>query len=83
MLVAVPPLAISVVLTIAGVSYSRSIEAIVVGRVLRSALGAVAGRRAGLTVVPLVLSITYGLLLGSTILVLQALLQPGHRPFRP
>jgi hypothetical protein len=33
--------------------------------------------------ISVVLSIAYGLLLGSTILVLQALLQPGHRPFRP
>jgi hypothetical protein len=31
----------------------------------------------------LVLSIASGLVLGGIILVLQALLQPGHEPFRP
>jgi hypothetical protein len=38
---------------------------------------------AGLTGWALVLSISYGLLLGGIILVLQALLQPGQEPFRP
>ena len=45
--------------------------------------GGVAARRAGLTGWALVLSISYGLLLGGIILVLQALLQPGQEPFRP
>ncbi len=45
--------------------------------------GGVAGRRAGLSGWALVLSILSGLFLGGIILVLQALLQPGHEPFRP
>jgi hypothetical protein len=84
LLVAVPPLAILVVLTIAGVSYTRIIQVIVLTGVLSLGVwGGVAGRRAGLTGWALVLPIAYGLLLGGTILVLQALLQPGHDPFRP
>jgi hypothetical protein len=84
LLIAVPPLAILVVLTIAGVSYSRIIQVIVLTGVLSLGVwGGVAGRRAGLTGWALALSIAYGLLLGAIILVLQALLQPGHEPFRP
>ena len=84
LLVAVPPLAILVVLTIAGVSYTRIIQVIVLTGVLSLGVwGGVAGRRAGVTGWALVVPIAYGLLLGSIILVLQALLQPGHQPFRP
>ena len=84
LLVAVPPLAILLVLTMAGVSYSRIIQVIVLTGVLSLGVwGGVAGRRAGLTGWPLVLSIAYGLVLGATILVLQAVLQPGNDPFRP
>ena len=84
LLIAVPPLVILVVLTIAGVSYSRIIQVIVVGGVLSLGVwGGAAGRRAGLTGWALVLSVAYGLLLGGIILVLQAVLQPGPDFFRP
>ena len=84
LLVAVLPLAILVVLTIADVSYTRIIQVIVLTGVLSLGVwGGVAGRRAGLTGWALVLSIAYGLLLGGIILVFQAFLQPGHNPFRP
>jgi hypothetical protein len=42
--------------------------------------GGPAGRAERLAVV---FSIVYGLFLGGIILVLQALLQPGHQPVRP
>jgi hypothetical protein len=84
LLVAVPPLAILVVLTIAGLSYPRIIQVIVLTGVLSLGVwGGVAGRRAGLTGWSLVISIAYGLVVGAVILVFQALLQPGHDPFRP
>jgi len=84
LLVAVPPLAILVVLTIAGVSYSRTIQVIVLcGVVSLGVWGGVAGRRAGLTGWALTLSIAYGLMPGGIVLALQALLQPGQNPFRP
>ena len=84
LLIAVPPLVILVVLTVAGVSYTRIIQVIVLIGVLSFGVwGGVAGRRAGMTGWALVLSIAYGLLLGGIILALQALLQPGREPFRP
>ena len=84
LLVAVPPLAILVVLTMAGVSYSRTIQVIVLcGVVSLGVWGGVAGRRAGLTGWALTLSIAYGLMLRGIVLALQALLQPGQNPFRP
>ena len=84
LLVAVPPLAILVVLAIAGISYARIIQVIVLTGVLSLGVwGGVAGRRAGVTGWALVLPIAYGLLLGGIILALQAFLQPGHEPFRP
>jgi hypothetical protein len=84
LLIPVLPLAILVVLAIAGVSYARIIQVIVLAGVLSLGFwGGVAGRRAGLTGWALALSIAYGLLLGGIILVLQAMLQPGREPFRP
>jgi hypothetical protein len=84
LLIPVPPLAILVVLAIAGVSYTRIIQVIVLTGVLSLGVwGGVAGRRAGVTGWRLVFSIAYGLLLGGIILVLQAVLQPGREPFRP
>jgi hypothetical protein len=84
LLITVPPLAILVVLTIAGVSYTRTILVIVLTGVLSLGVwGGVAGRRAGLTGWALVFSIAYGLLLGGIILVLQAMLQPDATPFVP
>jgi hypothetical protein len=65
-------------------SYTRIIQVIVLTGVLSLGIwGGVAGRRAGLSGWALVLSIVSGLFLGGIILVLQALLQPGHEPFRP
>jgi len=84
LLITVLPLTILVVLAIAGVSYTRIIQVIVLTGVLSLGVwGGVAGRRAGLTGWALVFSIAYGLLLGGIILALQAILQPGHDPFRP
>ena len=84
LLIAVPPLAILVVLTIAGVSFSRTIHVIVLSGVVSLGVwGGVAGRRAGLTGWGLIVSVLYGLMLGGLVLVLQALLQPGDDPFRP
>jgi len=83
LLIAVLPLAILVVLTLAGVSNSQIIRVIVLtGVVSLGVWGGVAGRRAGLTGFGLVLSVLYGLMLGGLVLVLQALLQPGQNPFR-
>ena len=65
-------------------SYMRIIHVIVLTGVLSLGVwGGVAGRRAGLTGWPLLVPIIYGLFVGGIILILQALLQPGHNPFRP
>ena len=67
LLVAVPPLAILVVLTIVGVSYTRIIQVIVFTGVLSLGVwGGVAGRRAGLSGWALVLSIASGLFSGAS-----------------
>ena len=84
LLVPIPPLIILTMLALAGVSYTRIINVIVLVGVLSLGLwGAVAGRRAGLTGWSLVASTLVGLAVGCVILVLQALLQPGHDPFVP
>jgi hypothetical protein len=84
LLIAVPPLVILAILTIAGVSYTRIIQVIVLTGVLSLGVwGGIAGRRAGLAGWPLLVPITYGLFVGGIILIVQALLQPGHGPFRP
>ena len=75
---------ILVILTLAGLSYTRIIQVIVLTGVLSLGVwGGVAGRRAGVTGWPLLVPITYGLFVGGIILIVQALLQPGHDPFRP
>jgi hypothetical protein len=84
LLIAVPPLVILVILAVAGVSFTRIIQVIVLtGMLSLGVWGGVAGRRAGLTGWPLLVPITYGLFVGAIILTLQALLQPGHNPFPP
>ena len=84
LLVVVPPLVILSALTVAGVSYSRTIQAIVlIGVMSLGVWGGIAGRRAGLKGGALLLSIGYGLLVGCVVLALQAILQPGPAPFRP
>jgi len=83
-LVPVPPLILLAILTVAGVSYTRSINVIVLIGVISLGLwGAVAGRRAGLTGLSLVPATAAGLAVGCVILVLQAMLQPGSNPFVP
>ena len=84
LLVTVPPLVILTVLAVAGVSYTRIINVIVLTGVLSLGFwGTVAARRAGLTGWSLVTSTFVGLAVGCIILGLQALLQPGHDPFVP
>ena len=84
LLIAVPPLVILVILAVAGVSFTRIIQVIVLtGMLSLGVWGGVAGRRAGLTGWPLLVPITYGLFVGAIILILQALLQPGHNPLHP
>ena len=84
LLIAVPPVVILVILTLAGVSFTRIIQVIVLTGVLSLGVwGGIAGRRAGLTGWPLLVAITYGLFVGGIILILQALLQPGQEPFHP
>lgn len=84
LLVTVPPLVILTVLAVAGVSYTRIINVIVLTGVLSLGFwGTVAARNAGLTGWSLVTSTFVGLDVGCIILGLQALLQPGHDPFVP
>lgn len=79
-----PPVTILTVLAAFGVSYTKIIQTIVLVGVLSLGFwGAVAGRRAGLAGWSLVGSCCFGLGLGGVILVMQALLQPGHQPFLP
>jgi len=83
LLLVLPPLAILTLLSMAGVAYTHIIQAIVwTGVISLGAWGAVAGRRAKLTGWALVASIGFGLLLGTLILLLQAVLQPGQATLR-
>jgi hypothetical protein len=78
LLVAVPPVAIVVVLDLVGVSLSDCIQAVLwVGLISLGFWGGVAGRRARLTGWHLALSIVAGLLVGGVVLGLQVLLKPG------
>jgi hypothetical protein len=84
LLIAVPPLVLVLTLSLAGVSYARAISVVVGMGVLSLGFwGGLAGRRAGLTGWPFVVSVLYGLCLGGIILGLQAMLQPGGHPFLP
>jgi hypothetical protein len=84
LLIAVPPLMLLLILAVAGVSYTRSIQVIIIAGVLSLGFwGGLAGRRAGLRGWPLTVSVLYGLCLGGLILALQAILQPGNHPFQP
>jgi hypothetical protein len=78
LLLAAPALALLIILTVAGVSLSRSIQAIVL---LEGASlgfwGFVAGRRAGLAGWPLIRAVVFGLIVGLLVLALQVFLQPG------
>ena len=83
LVIMIPPVLILIILSVAGVSYGRIIQVIIlVGVASLGVWGGVAGHRAGLTGWGLVASMAYGLLLGGVILALQALLQPGQEPFQ-
>ncbi len=84
LLLAVPPLALLSVPAALGVSYTRIIQVIIgVGIASLGFWGGLAGHRAGLTGLRLVLCVAGGLGLGALTLVLAAMLQPGTRPFAP
>jgi hypothetical protein len=84
LLIVIPPLTLLLILAVAGISYTRSIQVIIIAGLLSLGFwGGLAGRRAGLRGWPLAVSVLYGLCLGCLILVLQAILQPGSYPFRP
>ena len=78
-LLAAPSLALLIILTVAGVSLSSSIQAIIL---LEGASlgfwGFLAGRRAGLTGWPLARTVVFGLIVGVVVLGLQVFLQPGN-----
>jgi len=83
LVIMIPPVLILIILSVAGVSYGRIIQVIIlVGVASLGVWGGVAGHRAGLTGWGLVASMAYGLLLGGVILALQAFLQPGQEPFQ-
>ena len=84
LLLAVPPMMLLAALSAVGVSYTRTIQVIILAGIASLGFwGGVAGRRTGLTGWRLVLCVTYGLGLGALTLVLQAILQPGTNPFMP
>ena len=78
LLLAVPALALLIILTVAGVSLSHAIQAVIF---LEGASlgfwGFVAGRRAELTGWPLARTVIFGLIVGLLVLALQVFLQPG------
>ena len=78
LLLAVPPIVVVGILTLAGLSMSASIRWLVVlGAVSLGCWGGVAGRRAGLTGWRMVLAVAAGLVIGTLILGLDVFLQPG------
>jgi len=84
LLLALPPLALLAVLAALGVSYARVIQVIIgVGIASPGFWGGLAGHRAGLTGLRLVLCVAGGLGLGALTLLLAAILQPGTKPFAP
>jgi len=77
--VAVPPLAIVLVLRLAGLSLTTSVQVVVVlGAVSLGFWGGVAGRRAGLTGWHLAVTVFAGLVVGAVVLMLHLILQPGR-----
>jgi hypothetical protein len=76
--VAVPPLAVIIVLRLAGLSLTSSVQVVVwIGAVSLGFWGGVAGRRAGLTGWHLALTVFAGLAVGAVVLMLHLVLQPG------
>jgi hypothetical protein len=78
LLLAAPALALLIILTVAGVSLSHSIQAVIF---LEGASlgfwGFVAGRRAGQAGWALARTVIFGLIVGLLVLALQVFLQPG------
>ncbi len=75
---AAPPVVITVVLNLGGMSLTNCIRVIlVIGVASLGFWGGVAGLRAGFTGRRLVLAVLAGLLVGTLILALQVLLEPG------
>lgn len=78
LVLAAPALALLIILTVAGISLSRSIQAVIF---LEGASlgfwGFVAGRRAGVAGWPLARTVVLGLIVGLLVLALQVFLQPG------
>ena len=78
LLLAAPALALLVILTVAGVSVSRSIHAVILLEGASLGFWAfVAGHRAGLAGWPLARTVILGLTAGVLVLTLQVFLQPG------
>ncbi len=76
--VAVPPLAVIIVLRLAGLSLASSVQVVVwIGAVSLGFWGGVAGRRAGLTGWHLALTVFAGLAVGAVVLMLHLVLQPA------
>ena len=79
LLLAAPALALVIILTVAGISLSQSIQIIIFLEGLSLGFwGFVAGRRAGLAGWPLALTVVMGLIMGLLVLALQVFLQPGN-----
>jgi hypothetical protein len=83
LLLAAPALALLIILTVAGVSLSHSIQAVIF---LEGASlgfwGFVAGRRAGLAGWPLARTVIFGLIVGLLVLALQVFSSPAMPPWR-
>ena len=83
LIILAPSVLILSLLRLAGVSYGRVVQVIILTGVASLGVwGGVAGRRAGLTGWGVVASAAFGLVLGAVFLTLQAVLQPGHDPFQ-
>jgi len=78
LLLAVPPIALTAVLDIAGVALGDSIQVVIwLGAVSLGFWGGLAGARAGLRGWRLALAVAVGLLVGGLVLTLKVVLQPG------
>ena len=78
MLLAVPPVVLVVVMTLAGVALGTTIQVVVwLAAASLGFWGGLAAHRAGLRGRRLVLSVVAGLIVGGAVLVLQVALQPG------
>jgi hypothetical protein len=79
LLLAVPPSALAVVLTVGGASLTNTIRVIIwFGVATLGFWGGLAARRAGLGGRSLVMAVMAGLIVGLLVLAIQVLLQPGR-----